>query len=90
MICYYTYLFGKTIMVNCFRPCSIPDVSLLMLLYLCSALVRLLLAYVMDLRMVLSEEIPFRYVVTSLVCNSMAPSPILHASVLRYRGFVSS
>ena len=57
MICYYTYLPSKTIMVKFLRPCSIPNVSLSMLLYLYSALVRLLLANVMGLRMVLSGAI---------------------------------
>ena len=84
MICYYTYLPSKTIMVKFFRPCSIPNASLSMLLYLHSALVRLLLANAMGLNMVLSGEISFGNVVPSLVCNRAAPSPILDASVSRH------
>ena len=90
MICYYTYLPSKTIMVKFLRPCNIPNVSLSMLLYLCSALLRLLLAKVMDLRMVLYRAISFGHVVPSLVCNRVVQIPIPDASVSKYSGLVSS
>ena len=54
MISYYTYLPSKPIMVIFLRPCNISKPSLSMMLYLNSALVRLLLANVIDLRMVMS------------------------------------
>ena len=47
-----------------------------MLLYLHSALVRLLLANVIGLRMVLSGAVSFGHVVSSLVCNRAAPTLI--------------
>ena len=61
-----------------------------MILYLHSALVRLLLASVIGLRMVLSGAVSFGNVIPSLVCNRMMPSPIYDASVSRYRGLVLS
>ena len=60
------------------------------LLYLCFALVRHLLANVIGLRMVLSGAVSFGHVVPSLVCNRVAPSPIPDASVSRHRGLVLS
>ena len=61
-----------------------------MLLYLCSALVSLLLANAIGLRMVLSEAVSYGHVIPSLVCNRVAPSPIPGAPVSRYRDLVSS
>ena len=90
MIGYYSYLPSKVIMVNFLRPSNKLNACLSMLLYLYSALVRLLLANVIGLRMVLSGAISCGHVVPSLVCNMVAPNPILDASVSRYRGLVSS
>ena len=61
-----------------------------MLLYLHSALVRLLLANAVSLRMVLFGAVSLGHVIPSLVCNRAVPSPIPDASVSRYSGFVSS
>ena len=60
---------------NFLRPCNIPNISLLMLLYLCSALVRLLLANVIGISM-MSGAVSFGYVIPSLVCNRVAPRPV--------------
>ena len=60
-----------------------------MLLYLCSALVRLLLANAIGLRMVLSGAISFEHVVPSIVCKRVLPSHILDVSVSQYRDLVS-
>ena len=60
-----------------------PNVSLSMLLYLHSALDRLLLANEIGLRMVLCGAASYGHVLPSLVCNRAVPSPIPDVSVLR-------
>ena len=61
-----------------------------MLLYLCSALVRLLLVNAVGLRMVLSGVLSLEEVIPSLVCNRPVLSPIPDASVSSYRSLVPS
>ena len=60
-----------------------------MLLYLHSALVRLLLVNVIGLSLVLSGVISLWHVAQSLVCTRAVPSTILDALVSGHRGFVS-
>ena len=97
MVCYYMHIPSKTVMMNCYymhipsktvmmmflRLCSIPSASLSILLYLHSALVRLLLANAIGQTMVLSGVLSFGHDVPSLVWSSAAPSPIPEASVSR-------
>ena len=90
MISYYTYLPSKAVMAESFKPMQYTNASLSMLLYLHSALVRLLLTNAIGLSIMLSGATSLGHVVPSLVCNWVAPSPIPDASVSMYRGFVSS
>ena len=88
MISYYTYLPSKAIMVKSFKTmqyiqCLPFDV------YLHSALVRLLLANAISIRMVLSGAVSLGHVIPFLVCNSAVPSQIPVILVSRYKGFAS-
>ena len=58
-----------------------PRASLSMLLYLCSAPVKLLLAIAMGQRLVLSGAISFWHAVSTCICDNAAPRPILEVSV---------
>ena len=72
------------------ETCNIPNASFSMLLYLHSALVRLLLANAIGLGWCCLEQYLLGMFVPSLVCNRVVPSPIPDASVSRYRGLISS
>ena len=84
MISYYTYLPVKAVMWNLSSICSIPNVSLLIVLCLFSMLVRLLLANIIGLSMVLPGEISLGHVASFLACNRVALSPTPDASVSKY------
>ena len=75
-------------MVEFFKPIySIPSASLSILLYLFSALVRLLLLNAISLSMLLSGASSLGQLVLLLVCNKAAPSPAPDASVSIYLEF---
>ena len=86
MVGYNTYLPSKAIMGNFFKTVQYTQcLSFDITIHIC-ALVRLLLANMIGLRMMLSGAISFGNVIPSLVYNREAPSPIPHASGSRYGG----
>ena len=66
-----------------------PSASHSMLLYLCSAPVKVLLAKAIGWRIMLSGTMPFWHVVFSCSCSSAAPSPTLDISISKLSGLVS-
>ena len=70
--------------------CSITSASISVMLYLLSALDRLLLANAMGLSMLLLSALSLWQLVPLLVCSRAAPSVTPDVSVSRYSGWASS
>ena len=66
-----------------------PSASLSILLYLFSALIRLLLENAMGLGMLLSSALSLEQLVLLLFCRRSAPNQTPDASVSTYSGLVS-
>ena len=83
------YLLSKTIMVKFFKTMQYTKhLSFNVVIpLLCTG--QAFTSNTIALRRVLSGVISFGYVVPSPVCNRVALSPILDASISRYRGLVS-
>ena len=90
MICDYTHLSHKAVMMELSSPYNKPSASLSVLLYLFSVLDRIFLTNAMGLSMLFSGIVSLGQLGPLLACSMLAPSHTPEASVSIYNGLVSS